>query len=183
MRNATKLSAIASLLCAFALLAATMAADAQAPAPKARQAPDTGKARLYFIRESSLMYIAGTPAVQINGQEVGRPGSGSYFVVERPPGRYDIVLDTTLVPGRFAANINVKAPGTYYFKVVPRAYYFPILWDGPLGKALDIKLEKSSGSFGSGAFGLLPLTEKAANDILTQMKAPRTKPVSAPDRT
>jgi hypothetical protein len=66
---------------------------------------------------------------------------------------------------------------------VPRSQYFPVLWDGPLAKALDAKVEKGSGSFGAGAFGLMPLTEKAANDILTQMKAPRTKPVPAPDRT
>src|SRR5215218_6881387 len=96
------------------------AACATAPLESQTQAQDKGQARIYVLRESSLLYSAGAPNVKINGQNVGTVASGSSFFVDRPPGSYVITLETPLVPGRYAANVTVRAGAVHYLKVAPR---------------------------------------------------------------
>jgi hypothetical protein len=173
-------SAYVVLLCVLVALTAcgTATVETQSLAQDTRQVRDTRQARLTFVREASLMYVAGAPTVRLNGQDVGRPASGSSFFVDRPPGRYDVNLEAPLVPGRFAASFNIKTAGNYYFKVVPRTEYFPILWEKTqIALALEAKIHE-----GSGAYALMPLSEQAATALLARMNAPLTAPVAPPDR-
>ena len=146
---------------------ALLAACATATLETQNQAHDPRQARIYFLRESSLLYVAGAPTVRVNGQEVGRVGSGSYFFVDRPPGQYAVVLDTPLAPGRFAATVTVKAAGTYYLKVAPRAeHWFIGAAVGVAGQVLKASIQES------GAYSITAMDPRTGATVLAEMKSP-----------
>ena len=147
---------------------ASLAACATATLEAQNQTQDPRQARIYFLRESSLLYVAGAPTVRVNGQEVGRVGSGSYFFVDRPPGQYAVTLDTPLVPGRFAATVNVKAAGTYYLKVAPRAeHWFIGAAAGVVGQVLEASIQENSG-----AYSITAMDPRLGATVLAEMKSP-----------
>jgi hypothetical protein len=98
---------------------------ATAPLESQTQVQDKRHARIYVLRESSLLYSGGAPNVKINGQNVGTVASSSSFFVDRPPGSYVITLETPLVPGRYAANVTMGAGAVHYLKVAPEPSILP----------------------------------------------------------
>jgi uncharacterized protein DUF2846 len=86
-------------LCAFAI------SDAYAETAAVKAASDRG--RIYFYRGSSIVGIAIQPEVKLNGQTVGTATSGSFFVVDRPKGRY-VASTTTEAESKFGFTL---APG------------------------------------------------------------------------
>jgi hypothetical protein len=95
-------------------------------------------------------------------------GSGSYFFVDRPPGQYAVTLDTPLVPGRFAATVTVKAAGTYYLKVAPRAeHWFIGAAVGVAGQVLEASIQENSG-----AYSITAMDPRLGATVLAEMKSP-----------
>jgi outer membrane biogenesis lipoprotein LolB len=158
-----KIPANAFIFCALLLLAACATASLESQT----KAQDQRQARIYFLRESTLLYVAGTPYIKINGQEVGRVANGSYFFVDRPPGTYTITLEQPLAPGRFAANVTVRPGAVYYVKVSPRVENFFIgVAAGMAGQVFEAIVSENSGPY-----SLTPLDEKAGVALLEQLKA------------
>jgi Protein of unknown function (DUF2846) len=143
-----------------------LAACATAPLESQTKQQDQRQARIYFLRESSLVFAAGAPNVKVDGQQVGTVANGSYFFVDRAPGPRTITLETPLVPGRFAANVTVRPGGVYYLKVSPRNEYLAAaLLAGAVGQFVDAAVSENSGSY-----SLTPLEEKAGAALLAQLK-------------
>jgi hypothetical protein len=106
--------------------------DAYAETAAAQKAV-SDRGRIYFYRASSIVGIAIQPEVKLNGQTVGTASSGSFFVVDRPRGRYEASTTTeaeskfgfTLAPGerkyiRMSISPGILA-GRINFEVVNRA--------------------------------------------------------------
>jgi hypothetical protein len=152
----------AFVFCTLPLLAACATSTLEAQT----KTHDPRQARIYFMREASLLYVAGAPTVRVNGQQVGSVGSGSYFFVDRPPGQYNVTLDTPLVPGRFAANVNVRAAGVYYLKVAPRTEHWALGFvAGPVAQILEAQIQENSG-----AYSITAVDQKTGAAMLAQMK-------------
>jgi hypothetical protein len=75
---------------------------------------DTRLARLYFLREKGL--IGTEVSIKIDGKPVGSVTKGSYFVVDRPPGRYRISSGTALSMD-YEAETRIEGGRSYYFGV------------------------------------------------------------------
>jgi hypothetical protein len=98
---------------ALSSCASTVAVESQSKPQDRRQA------RLYFLRESTVVAVIAAPTIRINGEEVGSLSTGSFFFVDRPAGRYEILVEQPLAPGRFVADVTVAPGGIYYFEVGP----------------------------------------------------------------
>jgi hypothetical protein len=73
---------------------------------------DARLARLYFLCEKLLYEIP----IKIEDKAVGSVCPGSYFSVDRPPGRYRIAAVNALTPN-FESEIQIEGGRTYYFGV------------------------------------------------------------------
>jgi len=105
------------LAISMALVLAACATGALEPQSQRR---DPRLARLYFLRQSLMFGSHGvTFEVAINGQAVGAVGPGSYFFVDRPPGRYTIGTHGNL-DFTFKTETQVAAGGSYYFEIAQR---------------------------------------------------------------
>jgi hypothetical protein len=126
-----------------------MAGCATASLESQSKVQDRRQARVYFLRESTLVYSMGTaPVLKVNGQEVGQVANGSYFFVDRPPGTYTVTLETPLAPGRFKADVTLRAGATYYVKIAPRAEHLMIgLAVGMAGQIFEAVVAENSGPF------------------------------------
>ena len=75
-------------------------------------------ARLYFIRHSTFVGIINSPDVSVDGRLIGSIATGSYLVVERPPGRHTISLSHWADFGRqFVADVEVSPGSSSYFEI------------------------------------------------------------------
>src|SRR6266540_6044273 len=99
------------------LILAACATTSVEPQSRSR---DARQARLNFLRQPGLFgSYAVAYNIAINGQHVGAVAPSSYFFVDRPPGRYTMVVQGTLDPG-FETDVEVAAGASYYFEVAPR---------------------------------------------------------------
>jgi hypothetical protein len=71
-------------------------------------------ARLYFLRERGLW--ATEAGIKIDGQPVGSVSKGTYFSVDRPPGRYRITC-VNPVSMDYEAEVQIEGGQTYYFGI------------------------------------------------------------------
>ena len=55
-------------------------------------AREANTARLHFIRPSTIVGVALSPDIKINGKPIGNVAVGSYIYADRPADRYQIVL-------------------------------------------------------------------------------------------
>jgi len=125
-----------------------LAACATAPLESQAKVQDPRQARVYFLRESTFLYSAGAAYLKVNGQEVGNVATGSYFFVDRPPGTYNVTLDSPLVPGRFAANLTVQPGSVYYLKISPRTEHFFLgATVGIIGQVIEASVVENSGAY------------------------------------
>lgn len=138
-------SLVGALVACLSLL---LAACATAPLESQARVQDARHARIYFLRESTFVYAGGAVYLKVNGQEVGNVANGSYFFVDRPPGTYNVTLESPLVPGRFAANLTVRAGGTYYLKIAPRTEHLFIgMAVGVVGQIIEASVVENSGAY------------------------------------
>jgi Protein of unknown function (DUF2846) len=152
----------AFVLCALLLLAACATASLESQI----KAQDPRQARIYFLRESALVFAGGTPNITVNRQEVGRVANGSYFFVDRPPGTYKITVEQPLNPGRFAADVTVRPGAVYYVKVAPRTdHLFVGLVAGGAGQILEAVVSENSGPY-----SLTAIDEKTGTALLQQLR-------------
>jgi hypothetical protein len=148
--------------CSLPLLAACATASLESQT----KAQDRGLARIYFLRESTYLAMAVAPSLKVDGQEVGQVGNGSYFFVDRPPGTHTVTLETPMTPGRFAAEVKLRAGGIYYLRIAPRVESYLI---GAAAGVVGLLIEASV-SENSGAFSLLPIDERSGAALLAQLK-------------
>jgi len=157
-----KILANACVVCALPFLGACATASLESQT----KTLDQREARIYFLRDSTLLYFGGTPNLKVNGQEVGRVANGSYFFVDRPPGTYTVTLETPLTPGRFAAEVKLRPGAIYYVQVSPRVENYVIsVSAGLVGQLIEAAVVENSG-----AYGLTPLDEKAGAALLQKLK-------------
>jgi hypothetical protein len=81
-------------------------------------AREANSARLYFIRPSTIIGVALSPDVKINGKAIGNVAVGSYIYADRPAGKYQIVLDHQFERGSFSYDVALKAGEDHYFQIV-----------------------------------------------------------------
>lgn len=73
-----------------------------------------GMARIFFIRHSSFLSRLGKPDTKIDDELVGSLAEGSYFVVDRPPGRHRVNVSAWLDPTDWQTSMDLQ-PGAYYY--------------------------------------------------------------------
>jgi hypothetical protein len=146
----------------FALVGACATTE---PLETQTKALDRGQARIYFLRESTLLYAAAAPDVMVNGQPVGRVGNASYFFVDRPPGTYKVTLEVPLSPGRYAADVTLRPGRVYYLKIAPRVEnYLTTVAAGLVGQLIEASVLENSGGY-----SLTPLDEQAGQQMLREL--------------
>jgi Protein of unknown function (DUF2846) len=148
MRSAYRVALSTGMLLACCLLTSTMAAAQSQAAPR-----ETRSARLYFIRESSGYGMGARPGIKINGQAVGSLDRGSYFFIDRPPGRYTLRIEPPVPLGYFETDVTVAAGRTYYYEAGPEhsstaGVLLPIL-AGNVGKPMTGRSFNSGWQFNS----------------------------------
>ena len=80
---------------------------------------DTRQARLHFIRNPALIRQIGSADIKVDGKLVGSLTTGSYLVVDRPPGPHKITVYGSIDPTGFEADINVGPGVSYYYELEP----------------------------------------------------------------
>ena len=81
---------------------------------------ETGKARLYFMRDSGFMASASNARIQVN--EKTKPGlsMGGFIYTDEKAGNIYIKVDGgPFTPGDAKLTINAESGKTYYFSVTP----------------------------------------------------------------
>jgi len=112
-RRAAVLAALLISACsAFGGCATTTALEPQ------NTVRDTKTARLYFIRPSTIIGVAVSPDIKINGKLIGNVAVGSYIYVDRPAAKYQITLDHEFEPGSFSYDVALKPGEDHYFQIV-----------------------------------------------------------------
>lgn len=80
---------------------------------------NSGAARINFIRPSTLIGAFQSMRVTLNGTKLGNLGVGTHFYVDRPPGTYNVTIETEYDLGKWEQTIDVPYAKDYYFKIVP----------------------------------------------------------------
>jgi hypothetical protein len=101
-------------ICATWLLAACGQTTAFEPQ---NRSVDARHARIYFIRQPTVLSGLGLPDIKINGKLVGSLAAGSYIVADRPPGPYTISIYAGLDEAGSHADIQVEPGMSYYFEL------------------------------------------------------------------
>ena len=102
-----------ALLCLAVLLGGVPPAAVVAQS----KAPDSGSARLFFLRHSTVVGIAVWPDIKVDGRSVGSLSPGSYIVAQRPAGRHTITISHWGDFGRYEADVQVAAGASYYYEL------------------------------------------------------------------
>jgi hypothetical protein len=99
-----------------ALVCVLLAACAATSALESQSKPlSTQSARIYIVRPGAVSGGAVAANVKINGTDVGHVANGSYFFVDRPPGRHKIEVRLTTGLASHEHEAQVEAGRTYYF--------------------------------------------------------------------
>lgn len=127
-----------------------------------------GKARLYFLRESRMLFSARSAPIKTNGEEIGEIGNGGFFIVDLMPGTHRISTKTWDA-GRFSIEIEIQADKVYYIEVLPRKEFFsgglPFAVLCPVCLLIGAQLAENYGMF-----ALVPIDEKAAAQKLQNLR-------------
>lgn len=111
-------NAIKATLAIFAFLLLADCAQTTALEPQS-QALDARQARIFFIRQPSILTRFGTPDIKIDGKLVGSLAVGTYVVADRAPGVHRIAVIGGLDTVGYEAEIHV-APGiSHYYELGP----------------------------------------------------------------
>jgi hypothetical protein len=127
---------------------------------------DRRQARIYFLRESTMVAVIAAPTIRINGKEVGSLSTGSFFFVDRPAGRYEISVEQPLAPGRFVADVTVAPGVAHYYEVGPnprRGVALPSL-AGNVGTVLPAREE-------SGYFQINAVDQVQGPQLIAKLKS------------
>lgn len=84
-------------------------ADLQSSIP----ALDARQGRIFFYRESSMVGAAVQPSIMLNGEKVGDSVPGSFFLVDREPGKYIATASTEVERN---AQFTLSAAETVYIR-------------------------------------------------------------------
>ena len=81
---------------------------------------ETGKARLYFMRDSGFMASAAKAQIQVNGKTKPGLSMGGFIYTDEKAGNIYIKVDGgPFTPGDAKLTLNAEAGKTYYFSVAP----------------------------------------------------------------
>jgi hypothetical protein len=111
----------AFLLVVFAQFGGLAPVAAAGPQPRSKAGAEAQSrpqgprlARLYFLREKGLW--ASEAGIKIDDRLVGSVSKGTYFSIEKPPGRYKITC-VNPVSADYEAEVQIEGGHTYYFGV------------------------------------------------------------------
>jgi Protein of unknown function (DUF2846) len=80
---------------------------------------DAHQARIYIIRQPSVLSSLGAPDIKVDGRLVGTLAVGSYLVVDRPPGSHRITVYGALDSVGFETEMAVGPGVSYYLELGP----------------------------------------------------------------
>ncbi len=112
------------------LLAATLGACAtqgvrypDSPAGSKPVPPQAARVTVYRANDS-LLYVARSARLKLDGNDVGALWAGRFKVFELSPGHHALVADMWDAPGRWELSFEARAGTACYFKVAPRTASF-----------------------------------------------------------
>jgi len=82
---------------------------------------ESGKSRLYFLRENAFMLSAVAARVQVNGVKVADIYSGGFVYLDRSAGEAFIMVDASLHPGEWRGKFTLEGGKEYFFLVTPNS--------------------------------------------------------------
>jgi hypothetical protein len=127
-----------------------------------------GQARLYFLRETRVVFSARRAPIKIDDQEIGRLRNGAYFFVDVLPGKHQISIKN-VDTGRFSVEATMEAEKTYYLKVIPRkeflAAILPVAVVSIPGLLIGTQLIENKGMF-----ALVPIEEAIATKKISKLR-------------
>lgn len=106
------------LLLFIAVLLTACSATSVVIEPQNRQL-NAGMARIFFIRHSSFLSRLGKPDIKVDDELVGSLAVGSYFVVDRPPGRHRVTVSAWLDPTDWQTSMDLQPGASYYLELGP----------------------------------------------------------------
>ena len=118
-----------------------------------------GEARLYFLRESRVLFSGRTAPIKIGGKDIGKLRNGGFFFVDLAPGTYRISTETWDA-GRFSIQMEVEADKVYYIEAIPREKFLGVIAFAVGGLILENK----------GMFALVPINEENAAQKLPNLR-------------
>jgi hypothetical protein len=81
-------------------------------------------AELVFTRDDSLLYLALSARVFVDGRQILKLSRGDTASIFVEAGDRFVVVDTWSIPGKFSINLNLEKGRTYQFAVSPRSDSF-----------------------------------------------------------
>jgi hypothetical protein len=67
-----------------------------------------GQARLYFLRETRVVFSARRAPIKIDDQEIGRLRNGAYFFVDVLPGKHQISIKMVRTSSLMSCQVNIR---------------------------------------------------------------------------
>jgi len=81
---------------------------------------ETGKVRLYFMRDSAFMASGSNARILVNGRKMPGLSMGGFIYTDEKPGNIYIKVDGgSFTPGDVKLTLNAEVGKTYYFSVAP----------------------------------------------------------------
>jgi hypothetical protein len=125
------------------------------------------KARLFFFRTTETkLYAMRAAAVKIDEASAGDVPIGGFFYLDIDPGRHVIKTDMWDLPGSCEVILTANGGRMYYFEVTARMEsYKHFMIGGYVGSAIEVSQNECSG-----AFAVIPVEEKDAQDKMADLK-------------
>jgi len=110
------------------------------------------ESRLIFTRDNSLLYMAASADVSVNGIEIAKLGRGGAVVHDVKSGDINVTLRTIGSSTKYASSFTVEPRKIYTFDITPRS---DAMWTaskysalfGIFGDAVNASVNENSGYF------------------------------------
>jgi hypothetical protein len=110
------------------------------------------ESRLIFTRDDSLLYMAASADVSVNGLEIASLARGGGIVYDVKSGDINVTLRTLGSSTKYASSFTVEPRKTYSFDITPRSEAF---WPGinygalfgVFGDAINASVNENAGYF------------------------------------
>jgi hypothetical protein len=125
--------AIAALLCALSLVAASCASTPPLETAKAQNPQET---RIYVLREGQTLGEIERPGIDVDGHRIGLLAPARFFVIDRAPGQH-VVAVASSGGGYYPLTVTTRAGSVHYLNLTSRPFIERYLSRGMIPQVIE----------------------------------------------
>ena len=154
--------ALASVLCALSLVAASCASVP--PLETATKAQSPQQTRIYVLRDPATFSELLHPGIKVDDESVGDLAPARFLVIDRAPGQHVVAVASSR--GYYPLTLKTRAGSVHYLHVALRPFAERFLLGGLVPQMIE---QASTGH--SGEFTLMEMSEPEGRGLLQKLMA------------